>query len=195
MKKISFFMLLLSVSLSLFAKDKFYYSGGKKIPLQEVKGKEVVIIPTVTSQVAKIFGDKEKKEIEDKRLIINVLSDLNAASLKTVKSLSIPVHIEQCYKDPQGFELTPTGYINLKLKAPGDHELLEKRAAELGLQIIERNSFMPQWYELLIDFESGESVIDIANRLYETGDFASCAPAFYFDAREKEKTIITPLEE
>ena len=101
----------------------------------------------------------------------------------------------QCYKDPQGFELTPTRYINLKLKAPGDHELLEKRVAELGLQIIERNSFMPQWYELLIDFESGESVIDIANRLYETGDFESCAPAFYFDAREKEKVILTPLEE
>ncbi|MDE7442020.1 MAG: hypothetical protein K2M69_07635 [Muribaculaceae bacterium] len=191
MRRLYIVSLFLSATLIVFAKDRFYYSGDKKIKLKEVKGKEVVIIPTVTSQIARMSALAESRKIQDERLVINVVSD-GSPSLKTMKSMSVPVRTEKCYIDSQGLELTPTGYINLKLKKEEDIDLLKRRAAEFGLDITEQNKYMPLWYELVINFENEESVMDIANRLYETGDFASCSPAFSFDGREEVK--ITPVD-
>ena len=184
MKKISLLILLLSVSLNLLGEDKFYYSGKKQIPLREVKGKNVVIVPMIDSQISKISSMAEEHRLQDERLMVNVISEFSRTSLKTVENLSAPLHIEQCYTDPQGLELIPTGYINLQLKNVADFELLEKRAAEFGLQITESSLFMPLWYELVLTFENDESIIDIANRLSESGEFASCSPAFSYDGRE-----------
>lgn len=106
--------------------------------------------------------------------------------------MSDPIHTEKCYINSQGLELIPTGYINLKLKREEDIDLLKRRAAEFGLDITEQNKYMPLWYELVINFDNEESVRDIANRLYETGDFESCSPAFSFDGREE--MVITPVD-
>ena len=183
MKKLYILILLLSFSAGLFAKDSFYYSGNKRIPLYEVKGKEVIIIPAATTQIRRMAALAGGEEIKDDRLVINVVSD-SSASLKTLSSIPLPVRTENCYRNSHGLELIPTGYINLKLKREEDRDLLERRAAEFGLEITEQNRYMPLWYELVINFENEESIIDIANRIYETGDFASCSPSFSFDGRE-----------
>lgn len=183
MKKLYILILLLSFSAGLFAKDSFYYSGNKRIPLYEVEGKEVIITPAATTQIRRMAAFAGSEEIKDDRLVINVVSD-SSASLKTLSSIPSPVRTENCYRDSQGLELIPTGYINLKLKREEDRDLLERRATEFGLEITEQNRYMPLWYELVINFENEESIIDIANRLYETGDFASCSPAFSFDGLE-----------
>ena len=183
MKKLYVLMLLLCISFGAFAKDTFYYSGDEKIKLQEIAGKEVVIFPAATTQIAKMAGFSGGREIKDDRLAISVVSE-STASLKTIKHMSVPVRMEKCYRDSQGLELIPTGYINLKLKKSGDRDLLDRRAAEFGLEITEQNRYMPLWFELVINFENESSVIDIANRLFETGDFETCSPAFSFDGRE-----------
>ena len=191
MKKLYILLLFLSISVGMFAKDSFFYSGNKRIPLYEVKGKEVIIIPAATTQIRRMAALAGGEEIKNDRLVINVVSD-SSASFKTLKHIALPVRKENCYTDSQGLELVPTGYINLKLKREEDRDLLERRAAEFGLEITEQNRYMPLWYELIINFENEESIIDIANRLYETGDFASCSPAFSFDGREEVK--ITPVD-
>ncbi|MDE5807331.1 MAG: hypothetical protein K2H76_04385, partial [Muribaculaceae bacterium] len=142
MKKLYVLMLLLCISFGAFAKDTFYYSGDEKIKLQEIEGKEVVIFPAATTQIAKMAGFSGGREIKDDRLAISVVSESNA-SLKTIKHMSVPVRMEKCYRDSQGLELTPTGYINLKLKKSGDRDLLDRRAAEFGLEITEQNRYMP----------------------------------------------------
>lgn len=183
MRKAYIALPLLAASLGMFAEDNFYYVRDGRMELKEVEGKRVVIMPTVPSQIARMKEFANSRRVVDRPLIVEVVPD-TSSTLLSMKSISLPVRIEKCYVDSQGLELTPTGYINLKLKKEEDIDLLKKRAAEFGLEITEQFKYMPLWYELVINFENEESVIDIANRLYETGDFESCAPAFSFDPHQ-----------
>lgn len=176
-------MAALTSAIGVQAGDSFYYCGDQKITLQEEAGKEAVIMPTIPSNKLAVPSIKGG-EIKDDRVVISVVTKENAKTMKAARSGATPLHMEKCYRDSQGLELVPTGYVNVRLKKEEDKALLERYAAEFGLQITEQNAFMPLWYELVLTFENQESVIDIANHLYETGDFIECSPAFSFDPYE-----------
>ncbi len=186
MKYIFSLICFLLASIVLSAKDIYYYEGEHKIPLKEVKGKMVVITPkTEVSEAAfSLMAVPAIKTLHSDILSIKVVNTglVNKAIKK--KQFTVPVHTEGYYLDPQGMEVFPTGFINLKLKREDDYPILEKRVAEYNLTIVEQNNFMPLWYELVIDPTDPESVIDICNALHKTGDFECVSPAFWFDPFE-----------
>ena len=184
MKHILLIMLGLIIPMSLNAKDRFYYSGGKKIPLTVQSGKSVLISKKAAHSPYNSSIDNTIKVINDTALDIKVIDSSVKALSKKMKSVSNVYHIESCYRSKNGRELYPTGYINLELKKAMDYGILEKTASDYNLEIVSQNRFMPLWYSLRIGEGTIESVIDIANDIYETGLFSSCSPDFSFDASE-----------
>ena len=69
----------------------------------------------------------------------------------------------------------------LKLKDSDDVRLLEKMAAELGVQVIEEIPYTLRWYTLSIFGSEFSSSIEASNYFYETGKFEDVDPAFMFD--------------
>ncbi|MDR2968337.1 MAG: S8 family serine peptidase [Tannerellaceae bacterium] len=69
----------------------------------------------------------------------------------------------------------------LKLKQSEDITLLEKMAAELGVQVFKEIPYTPRWYTLSILGSKFSSSIEASNYFYETGKFEDVDPAFMFD--------------
>lgn len=107
-------------------------------------------------------------------------SDSQVSLLKSLQSkFSQPgVLVMPCYKDTSGLELLSTTDINVKLKKALDISSLKRCAQEHALEIVQQDPFMPLWYVVAITPASGGNVLEVANRMYETGLFASVAPDF-----------------
>ncbi|WP_052102402.1 S8 family peptidase [Porphyromonas gingivicanis] len=187
--------LLLSffVVCGLFGQDLFYYHGNKKVSLDLVADKATVITPkgAILPQTSPLLVFRLKGE---ERPLYNLFvyqsedshSDSQVSLLKSLQSkFSQPgVLVMPCYKDTSGLELLSTTDINVKLKKASDISSLKRYAQEHALEIVQQDPFMPLWYVVAITPASGGNVLEVANRMYETGLFASVAPDFAFDAQE-----------
>ena len=183
MKKIiSILSIILAFALNISAQECFYYSGGEKIPLTKVQGKRVTIATKSNELRENIKVEASCDIIEDERLIIVV----NHREVDSAESIVLDAVIakDNCYLDNNGRELYPTGYFNIKLKDSEDYPLLVQIAKQNGLEIVKPVKYMALWYVLRISSSIDGGIIDVANRIYETGIFASCSPAFSFDAEE-----------
>lgn len=187
--------LLLSffVVCGLFGQDLFYYHGNKKVPLDLVADKATVITPkgAILPQTSPLLVSL-LKGVERLRYNLFVYqseasqSDSRVSLLKSLQSkFSQPrVLVMPCYRNTSGLELLSTTDINVKLKKASDISSLKRYAQEHALEIVEQDPFMPLWYVVAITPASGGNVLEVANRMYETGLFASVAPDFTFDAQE-----------
>lgn len=75
-------------------------------------------------------------------------------------------------------EVVSTPYINVRLKSHEDFHLLEEASASYSLHIEGNSELIPQWYILRITKETPENSVEIANRLYESGNFAEAVADF-----------------
>ena len=178
-------MLCLSVSTS--AQVDYYYYHGSKVTLMEDTTKIVSIAPTSdNATLSPSTWFTFVNTISDMRSQIKVYELAPATSIKRAiaANSSASVNIQPCYKSENGNELIPNGYINVKLKSISDYSQLQTVAQQNGCEIIEQNPFMPLWYNLRVKETPGRNSVDIANAIYETGNFASAFPSFTFDALE-----------
>lgn len=67
-------------------------------------------------------------------------------------------------------------YMTVKLKKEEDIDLLTSYAEKYRLVIDGNSLYMPLWYTLHVTPESEKSPLQIANELYESGDFEASAP-------------------
>jgi hypothetical protein len=67
-------------------------------------------------------------------------------------------------------------YMTVKLKKEEDIDLLTSYAEKYRLIIDGNSLYMPLWYTLHVTPESEKSPLQIANELYESGDFEASAP-------------------
>uniref|UniRef100_UPI00240A80B4 S8 family peptidase n=1 Tax=Avrilella dinanensis TaxID=2008672 RepID=UPI00240A80B4 len=77
-----------------------------------------------------------------------------------------------------------SGYLinfYVKLKSPSDFHVLQSEASRNNVIIFEQNKFMPLWYTLKVTKNTIGSTLEVANRFYETGLFASSQPDFLAD--------------
>lgn len=187
MKKLTIIVAAASLSLSMAAHDSYYYHYGSKIPLMEDATK-VVSISTKSEKesMPSDTGLTLVNTISSKRSNIRVYelaSGISFGQAITAK-VSSSSYMQPCYKSEDGSVLIPNGYINVKLIAAGDYPKLQSIAQRNGCEIIEQNEFMPLWYNLRVMEAAGRNSVDIANRIYETGYFASAFPSFSVDGRE-----------
>ncbi len=158
----------------------YYYYQGKKIPLTLNENKVVVSIP------------KEYDEI-DKRIRANVqvLLKINAETFdiivisrpnfEALTSLDFwgedakSVILTSSYYTETNEEVFATPHLNVRLKNEQDIDLLNSYAEEYRLRIAGKSAFMP-WYILAVTPESEKSPLEIANELFESGNFAASVP-------------------
>lgn len=183
MKKISAIVItMLILSVEMTAQNKYYYCDEKKIPLIEQTDKSVIITPKATAGAYNWANTL--KTVRDNQLNIKVVDRNSVPSAMTKASPVRNGHLESCFRNMSGMELIPTGYINVELKKSTDYGMLQSLAMEYNLVIVGQNDFMPLWYSLRLGKDCSESVIDIANAIYETGSVSSCSPDFSFDGLE-----------
>ena len=75
--------------------------------------------------------------------------------------------------------------VYVKLRAAGDKAKLEAQAKTLKVAVVGNNKLMPLWYTLECDKDSAGNALQVANKLFESGDFAGAEPDFLADFRIK----------
>ncbi|MCM1439760.1 MAG: S8 family serine peptidase [Roseburia sp.] len=177
-------ILIFVVSIGNAQNANYYYCNNKKIFLNEIEDRCVAI-----SKASNEIGDSDItniiKVIDDSDLSIKLIRESKSANVGiNLEGVLSETHFEPCFYDKTGLELFPTGYIDIELYNPDDYNLLTEMADQYGLVIVEQNYYMPLWYLLRIGDMACPSVMDIANSLYETGNFSSCSPEFSCDGME-----------
>ena len=92
--------------------------------------------------------------------------------------------LKSMYVNNIGQQLKATDYLYVKLKSMDDKAMLSSVAETYGLDIYSQDEFMPLWFVLKKRSAESGNVVDIANRVYETGLFAECSPDFSMERAE-----------
>lgn len=101
--------------------------------------------------------------------------------LNTIKNTS---NIRTVYPSFIGLDGTKIGlsdYLYVKLKTSNDLSLLQQKANQYNLNIIEQNQFMPLWYTLRCTENTTQTSLEVANILFESNLFASSIPDLLVD--------------
>lgn len=181
MKYVLSILLLVSCFTSAIAQTSFYYYKGKKMPLAVNDNKVCVSIPKNKEGTCKeLLKDINVLDtIIDTDFNINIIrrSDLNklSASNSWRKELKF-ILLSSCYNTIDGSEVFSTPYLNVRLKKSQDINLLSLYAERYRLRILKQDPFLPLWYILSVTSETGSSALDVANTLWESGDFAASEP-------------------
>lgn len=196
MKKIINVLVVLIISISMFAQTDYYYFKGQRIPLT-VNPKKVNIIsmaigpqfaPAVNPNAlpagleveAVIPGNPYNMcVIENKTSNIALLHNYLNYIVNPNYNIVLP-----CYYDYNGKELFTTNKIYIELKNSTDFIKLQSVISVYNLLIIRQNKYMPLWYTVSITKQTPYNTIQMANILYELGYFLSVEPEFRFNAKE-----------
>lgn len=98
------------------------------------------------------------------------------AKLDEIKNTQNVRTVYPSFLSEDGTEIGLSDYVYIKLKSPEDFREIEKKAAQYNMEIIEQNEFMPLWYTLRCSENTQFSSLEVANRIFETGLFASSVP-------------------
>lgn len=189
MRRTLFYIFFLSfLCVNAMAQDSFYYYDGKKVPLKRVDGKVVVRTALGERTAALQNGLRVINNISDMRQRL-VVCEYDAGDVSAKCSVLAKISSEKssflpCYNDDQGLELWLTGYVLVKLKSANDVSTLYAEARKYGLEVLEQDKFMPLWYLLQGGDDITMPLTDIANRMYESGLFASVSPDFACNGSE-----------
>lgn len=185
MKAHFFISMLVAGCISSAAATPYYYCQGEKIPLTEVSDRMSVAVNSSTP-VSISSEYSVVREIKDNSFRVLVCADdspnvsrTGTASFKAkLKGVSTAAMVSPCYKSENGDNIAITPYLNVKLKKAADYTLLEKAARENNLTIVSQDQFMPLWYILSVTTATNGTSLDIANKLYESGQFAEAIADF-----------------
>ena len=88
------------------------------------------------------------------------------------------VILTSCYFTDRNEEVYETPYLHVKLKTEQDIDILTSYVEQYKLQVVGQVPLMPLWYILSVTLDSNKSSRQIANELYESGNFASSVANF-----------------
>ena len=185
MKTSRFFLLMLlcfiSCSIHAIAQTYFYYYNGNKIPLTLNENKVVISIPKECDEIVeRIFANVQVLDtIKDETFGIYIITRSDYEKLTLLDSWeedAKSVILGYSFFTGENMEAFATPYMTVELKKEQDLDLLTSYAEKYSLRIVEQNSFMPLFYVLSITLETGKTAMEIANALWESGNFASSEP-------------------
>ena len=179
-------LLLILCSTSMIAQTSYYYYKGEKIPLSLNNSKLCVSIPKTKGDVSKelMKGINVLDTIKDEAFDISIIQQADFKKMSSSKVWGKEENtflVSPCYitKDRKEVFLTP--YLNVRLKRKQDLNLLLSYAEKYGLTLVRHDSLMPMWYILSISTETGMNALDVANALWESGDFMASVPDLCLD--------------
>lgn len=183
----------------LNANDNFYYSGNNKIILHK-DPTQIVICNSVASD----FNSDMAKLQKTGDLSFNVQIGTDDFSVriydvtKTAQSskiLSNNVKYWSCYTNDEGTPMAPDGYINVILKKSEDLPILKKQAELNKCIFTSQSELNPLRCAIRITDKTEGSPVEIANSMYETGEFEAVTPSFYYPNLEEISYDIDVLKQ
>lgn len=174
----------LLVEITFQSAAHYYWHDGQKVEMQLIADKiavsvsasngESVEIPEGTAYVAGHIADADLSI-----LLCESYETMNSEDFANALKQSSPHAIlTPFFLTSDNHEVASTPYINVRLKSHGDFHLLEEASASYSLNIEGNSELMPLWYILRITKETPENSVEIANRLYESGNFAEAVADF-----------------
>ena len=191
MRRIVLFMVLIFISCSIPVMAQTYYfydNHGKKTTLTLNESKVVVSIPKEYEETSKrIQANVEVLwNLFDTKFDIYFITRSDFEKLTTldfweedVKSVIITpsFFVEDDYLIERGqSEAFLIPYVVVNLKKEEDIELLNSYIEKYRLTISWHSSFFPLTYTLALSLDSEKSPLEIANEMFESGDFAYSYP-------------------
>ena len=163
------------------AQSSYYYYNGGKIPLTLNENKVVINIPKTCEEVS--------NRIQTNVQVLNTISDsffqsfvITRSDFEKLGSLDSweedekSVILTSSYYTENNEEVYATPYLSVRLKKEEDIDLLASYVEKYKLRFGDYKPLLPLWYVLSVTLESEKSPLQIANELYETGDFVAAAP-------------------
>ena len=180
-KYILILLLLISCSVGAIAQTTYYYYKGNKIPLTIDNNKVCLSIPKNKRDISKeLLKDVQVLDtIRDTVFDISIIQQSDFKRLSATKSWkkeAKSILLSPSYRTNEGREVYLTPYLYVKLKREQDIDILASCAKDYNLRIVKRNSFLPLWHILSIIQESSQNALNIANELWESGNYAAAAP-------------------
>jgi len=158
-----------------------YYYQGKKIPLTLNEYKNCICIPKdsvgIRDRILANISILDK--INDNAFniyVIHVTDYQVLTSMDFWEEDSKSIITTQCYFTDKGIETFTDPYIIVGLKKEQDRSILESYSELFGFNIVRNDPLMPLYYILAITPECKMNALECANKLYETGQFASSEP-------------------
>ena len=193
-KMLLMLLFVISCSTHAMAQSYFYYYKGNKIPL--ILNENMVLVNVYDDGdrvceriLANVQPFYSASELFGVSLIFITRTDLEKlTSLDFWEEDSKSVLITPCYyRDydmiEEGYrECFLTPFIQVTLKKEEDIDLLTSYAEKYQLKILYANSYYPLVYTLHVTPESEASPLELANEMYESGDFAESEPDFVIPA-------------
>lgn len=174
------YLLFDNVTNHTMAQTDYYYYKGAKIPLILNKNKVCISTFKDNQDVNKrIHANVQVLEtVSDEIFDIIVIAKSDFEKLtsqdfweKDAKS----VILTSCYYTEDNEEVVASPYLNIKLKTEEDTDLLTSYAENYRLKIVSKSPFS-LWYILALTLDSVDDPLEIANELFESGDFVSSVP-------------------
>lgn len=188
---------LMTRSGALNTTDYYWYQG-EKIGLNRDNTKKFLLFEaseaTSLTRSSSIQFAQQPQTVNLSSAIRTLTSTARATSLPmkdlmwaTVTS-SLPQNLAQSiiYEAPffttsTGIEVGLSHLFYVKLKQESDIDGLISLAMNNRVEIIGNNDYMPLWYTLACTNESAGNALEMANKFFETGNFAACQPDLMCD--------------
>ena len=159
----------------------YYYYQGEKINLTLNENKTCLFVPKDSVGISqRVLATLEPLDvINDDEYVIYVINDEDYQELSITDPWdddSRSVITTQCYFTEKGTEVYSSPYIILGLKKEQDSSILESYSEQYGFKIVRNEPLMPLYYILSITPKCKMNTLGCANKLYETGLFASSEP-------------------
>ena len=181
-KVLPILLLFISCAIHAIAQSDFYYYQGKKVPLTPNGNLICISIPKNSSDVNERVRANVQvlANIKDDSFYIMVISRSDYEKLTSLNSWEEDLKsiiITYCYHTENNDPVAASPYINVKLKQKENTDLLASYLEEYKM-VISYSSTLSGWYILAMTPESPLDVVECANILYESGDFASSVADF-----------------
>ena len=174
-------LVLVFCSIHVSAQTYYYYYQGNKIPLTLNESKVCVSIPKDCEKTSETIRANVQTliTVSDEAFDIYVITRSDYETLTSLESWeedAKSVMLTSCYFTEDNKELVASPYLNVRLKKEKDIDLLTSYAEQYKLTIVRNSPLMPLWYILALNLDSVGDPLEIANELFESGDFASSIP-------------------
>ena len=174
-------LVLAFCSTLVSAQTYYYYYRGNKIPLTLNDSKVCVSIPKDCEKTSETIRANVQTliTVSDEAFDIYVITRSDYETLTSLESWeedAKSVMLTSCYFTEDNKELVASPYLNVRLKKEKDIDLLTSYAEQYKLTIVRNSPLMPLWYILALTLDSVDDPLEIANELFESGDFASSIP-------------------
>lgn len=190
----------LKLSLSFLFVFIFLFSNAQSNHYYYYRGQKVFITLDKSSLSISVFQNFQKSSLNTIGLIDYDLKDDNSLNVPstikyaTVEFQTTPTDVEYYQKiaviqntvdvrtvypnyiASNGETMGLSDYLYVKLKTANDLSILQQKAVENNLTIIEQDPYMPLWYILRCTQNTIGNSLQVANNLFETTLFSSAVP-------------------